>query len=157
MFATTGGAIIVGFNVSQEPGVSQKADMENVEIRNYNVIYELMKDVKGAMAGLLEPVFEEIYNGQAEFKKSFRLPNGSIIAGCYVTDGKVVRNDNVRIKRGDEVLFEGKLDSLRHVKDEKSEIMQGYECGIIVKGFGSYEEGDIIESYSQKQIARAIN
>ena len=157
MFAATGGAIIIGFNVSQEPGVSQKADMENVEIRNYNVIYELMKDVKGAMAGLLEPVFEEIYNGTAEFKKSFRLPNGSIIAGCYVTDGKVVRNDNVRIKRGDEVLFEGKLDSLRHVKDEKSEIMQGYECGMIIKGFGSYEEGDIIESYSQKQIARAIN
>ena len=157
MFATTGGAIIVGFNVSQEPGVSQKADMENVEIRNYNVIYELMKDVKGAMAGLLEPVFEEIYNGTAEFKKAFRLPNGSIIAGCYVTDGKVVRNDNVRIKRGDEILYEGKLDSLRHVKDEKSEIMQGYECGMIIKGFGNYEEGDIIESYSQKQIARAIN
>ena len=156
MFATTGGAIIVGFNVSQEPGVSQKADQEKVEVRNYNVIYELMKDVKGAMAGLLEPVFEEVYNGVAEFKKSFRLPNGSIIAGCYITDGKMVRNDNVRIKRDDEVVYEGKLDSLRHVKDEKSEIMQGYECGMIIKGFGDYKEGDIIESYTQKQIARAI-
>ena len=156
LFATTGGAIIVGFNVSEEPGVSQKADSEGVEVRNYNVIYELMKDVKGAMAGLLEPVFEEVYNGTAEFKKTFRLPNGSIIAGAYITDGKMVRNDNVRIKRGDDVIYEGKIDSLRHVKDEKSEIAQGFECGIIIKGFGDYQEGDLIESYSQKQIARAI-
>ena len=157
MFATTGGAIIVGFNVSEEPGVTHKAETEKVELRNYNVIYELMKDVKGAMAGLLEPVFEEIYNGTAEFRKTFRLPNGSIIAGSFVSDGKMVRNDNVRIRRGKEIVFEGKIDSLRHVKDEKSEIAQGYECGIIIKGFGDYQEGDIIESYSQKQIARAIN
>ena len=157
MFALTSGAVVFGFNVSQEPSVSRMAEAENVEIRVYNIIYELMKDVKGAMAGLLEPVYEEIFDGFAEVRATFRLPNGNIIAGCYVTDGKVVRNDYVRIKRNDEVIFEGKLDSLKHVKDEKSEIMQGYECGIIIKGFTGYEVGDIIESFSKKQIARAIN
>ena len=132
-------------------------DFDRVEIRTYSVIYDLMRDVKAAMAGLLEPVFEETVNGLAEVRSTFRIPNQGIVAGCYVTEGNVIRNDFIRIKRGKQVVFEGRLDSLRHFKDEKSEIAQGFECGIMIKGFNEYEEGDIIESYSKKQIARAIS
>ena len=157
MFALTSGAIVVGFNTSIDPSVGRMPESENVEIRIYNIIYELMKDVKAAMAGLLEPVFEEVYNGTAEVRATFRLPNQGIIAGSYITDGKMIRNDYVRVKRDEEVIYEGNLDSLRHVKDEKSEIAQGFECGIMIKGFNNFIEGDIIESFSKKQIARAIN
>ena len=157
MFAITTGAIIVGFNTGVDPSVNKMPESDNVEIRQYNIIYELMKDVKAAMAGLLEPVYEEIVNGFAEVRAIFRIPNQGVVAGCYVPEGKVVRNDFIRIKRGDEVIYEGKLDSLKHVKDEKSEISQGFECGIMIKGFNDFAEGDIIESFSKKQIARAIN
>ncbi len=156
-FAIASEAIIVGFNTGIENNVSRLPDSDRVEIRTYSVIYDLMRDVKAAMAGLLEPVYEEMVNGSAEVRATFRIPNQGMVAGCYVTEGKVVRNDFIRIKRGSKAIFEGKLDSLRHVKDEKSEIDQGFECGIMIKGFNDYEEGDIIESYSRKQVARAIN
>jgi|YNPNPStandDraft_1061719.scaffolds.fasta_scaffold00052_24 translation initiation factor IF-2 len=156
LLASASDAIVLGFNVKVDPQAAKMAEAEHVEIRTYNVIYELTKDVRGAMSGLLEPVFEEVALGQAEVRATFRVPNLGLVAGCYVTDGRVVRNENVRVRRGNDIIFEGKLDSLKHLKDEVKEMAQGYECGILLQGFNDYQVGDIIECFAKKQIARAV-
>ncbi|MBQ7525931.1 MAG: translation initiation factor IF-2, partial [Abditibacteriota bacterium] len=132
------------------------ADADHVEIRTYNVIYELTKDVRAAMSGMLAPVYEEVHLGQAEVRATFKVPNVGIIAGCYVTEGKVVRNEQVRILRDDQEIFKGVLTTLKHLKDEKKEMVQGFECGIQVDGFQDFKEGDIIDAFTEKAIARAI-
>lgn len=156
LLASASNAIVVGFNVKADPQTIKMAEAEHVEIRTYNVIYELTKDVRGAMAGLLAPVYEEVKLGEAEVRATFRIPNNGIVAGCYVTDGRIVRNELMRVIRDNKVIYDGKLDSLRHIKDEVKEIAQGYECGIFSQGFQGYQVGDIIEAYTKKQIARAV-
>ncbi|MEN6583790.1 MAG: translation initiation factor IF-2 [Armatimonadota bacterium] len=156
LLASASNAIVIGFNVKVDPQSAKMAEAEHVEIRTYNVIYELTKDVRGAMAGLLEPVYEEQKLGEAEVRATFRIPNHGLVAGCYVTEGRVVRNELVRVHRDSQVVYEGKLDSLRHIKDEVKEMAQGYECGIRTDAFSDYQVGDIIEIYTKKQIARAI-
>ncbi len=156
LLASASNAIVIGFNVKVEPRAAEMAESEHVEIRTYNVIYELTKDVRGAMAGLLEPVFEEVKLGEAEVRATFRVPSAGIVAGCYVTEGRVVRNEFIRVRRDDKVIYEGKLDSLRHLKEEVREMAQGFECGIFSQGFQDFQVGDIIEAFTKKQIARAI-
>lgn len=156
LLASASNAIILGFNVKVDAQTTKMAEAEHVEIRTYNVIYELTKDVRAAMGGLLEPVFEEVKLGTAEVRATFRIPNKGLVAGCYVTDGRVVRNEYVRVMRDGQMMYQGKLDSLRHIKDEVKEMAQGYECGIQLQGFSDFQEGDIIEAYTQKQIARAV-
>lgn len=156
LLASASNAIVLGFNVKVEPQAAKMAEAEHVEIRAYNVIYELTRDVRGAMAGLLTPVFEEEKLGEAEIRATFKVPGIGIVAGCYVTDGRVVRNENMRIHRGNEVVYDGKLDTLKHIKDEVREMAQGYECGIHSQGFQDYQVGDIIECYAKKQVARAL-
>ncbi|MCL4498676.1 MAG: translation initiation factor IF-2 [Chloroflexi bacterium] len=156
LLASASNAIVIGFNVKVDAQTARMAEAEHVEIRTYNVIYELTKDVRGAMSGLLAPVYEEVRLGEAEIRATFRLPNQGNVAGCYVTDGRVVRNEYIRIRRDGQVIYEGKLDSLKHVKDEVKEMAQGYECGIKAQGFNDYQVGDIIECYAKKQIARAV-
>ncbi len=156
LLASVSNAIVLGFNVKVDVQTAKMAEAEHVEIRTYNVIYELTKDVRAAMSGLLAPVYEEVKLGTAEVRATFRIPNKGLVAGCYVTDGRVVRNESVRVMRDEKVVYEGKLDSLRHIKDEVKEMAQGYECGIQLHGFSDFQEGDIIEAFTQKQIARAI-
>jgi translation initiation factor IF-2 len=156
LLASASNAIVLGFNVKVNLAAVKMAEAEHVEIRTYNVIYELTKDVRAAMGGLLAPFFEEVKLGTAEVRMTFKVPNKGLVAGCYVTDGRVVRNESVRVIRDEKVIYEGKLDSLRHIKDEVREMAQGYECGIQLQGFSEFQEGDIIEAYTQKQIARAV-
>ncbi|MHB9035354.1 MAG: translation initiation factor IF-2 [Armatimonadota bacterium] len=156
LLASASNAIVLGFNVKVALEAARMAEAEHVEIRTYNVIYELTKDVRAAMGGLLEPVYEEVKLGEAEVRATFRVPNQGLVAGCYVTDGRVVRNESIRVRRDDKVLYEGKLDSLRHIKDEVKEMAQGYECGIRTNGFNDYQVGDVIEAFTRKQIARAV-
>jgi len=156
LLASASNAIVLGFNVKVDVQTAKMAEAEHVEIRTYNVIYELTKDVRAAMSGLLAPVYEEVKLGTAEVRATFRIPNKGLVAGCYVTDGRVVRNESVRVMRDEKVVYEGKLDSLRHIKDEVKEMAQGYECGIQLHGFSDFQEGDIIEAFTQKQIARAV-
>lgn len=156
LLASASDAVVIGFNVKVDPRAVEMAESNHVEIRTYNVIYELTKDVRAAMSGLLEPVIEEEKLGEAEVRATFRVPSYGIVAGCYVTEGRVVRNELIRVKRDNKVIYEGKLDSLKHVKDEVKEMAQGYECGICTKGFQDFQEGDIIEAYTEKKIARAI-
>jgi translation initiation factor IF-2 len=156
LLASASNAIVIGFNVKVDPQAARMAEAEHVEIRTYNVIYELTKEVRAAMAGLLEPVYEEVKLGTAEVRAVFRVPSAGIVAGCYVTEGRVVRNEGIRVIRDGKVVYEGKLDSLKHVKDEVREMAQGYECGILTQGFSDFRVGDIIEAFTKKQIARAI-
>lgn len=156
LLASASDAIVIGFNVSVNAQAARMAEAEHVEVRTYNVIYELTKDVRAAMGGLLEPVIEEEALGVAEVRATFKVPGTGIVAGCMVIEGRVVRNEFVRVRRENEIVFEGKLDSLRHIKDEVREMAQGFECGIYTRGFQDYQVGDLIEVYAQKKIARAL-
>ena len=147
-------AIIVGFNVGVIPSAKDKAEQEHVEIRTYSIIYALIDDVKNAMLGLLEPIYEESPLGKAEVRQRFKLPSGVAIAGCYVTEGLLRRNAKIRLRRGDQVLFTGNIDSLKRIKEDAREVLTGFECGLTLHNFNDIDEGDILECFELKQIAR---
>ncbi|MGI6296407.1 MAG: translation initiation factor IF-2 [Armatimonadota bacterium] len=156
LLASASNAIVIGFNVKVDAQTQKVAEANHVEVRTYNVIYELTKEVRAAMSGLLEPTIEEEKLGEAEVRATFRIPSVGVIAGCMVIAGRVVRNEHVRVRRNGEIVHEGKLDTLKHLKDEAREMAQGFECGIHSDGFQDYQEGDIIECYTLKKIARAV-
>ncbi len=156
LYAESTGAIIVAFNVKTEGGAQKAAERDGVDVRSYNIIYDLVADLDKAMKGLLTPIYEESPLGKAEVRQSFRTPKGIIIAGCYVTDGKLLRGSNVRVLRGADVLFTGKIDSIRRIKDDVREVAAGYECGVTVQEYNTgYEPGDILDCYEMKVVARA--
>jgi translation initiation factor IF-2 len=144
--AAASGAVIIGFNTSLASGAKRAADAVGVDIREYDIIYNLLEDVQGAMEGLLEPELVEEYLGQVEVRAVFAVGRGSV-AGCYVQNGKAVRNCSIRVKRGNEIVHKGNLDSLRRVKEDSKEVAQGFECGISLDNFNSWAEGDIIEAF----------
>jgi translation initiation factor IF-2 len=152
MLASASGAIIIGFNVRVNPRVSGVAEKEKVDIRYYDVIYNVVKDIRLAMAGLLEPIYKEHVIGRADVKEVFRIPKVGSIAGCYVTDGHVVRNAHVRLLREDVVVFDGKLASLRRFKEDAKEVQSGYECGIGLENFQDVKSGDVFEVYEVEEV-----
>jgi len=152
MLASASGAIIIAFNVRANPRVSGIAERENVDIRYYDVIYNVIKDIRLAMAGLLEPTYEEHTIGRAEVKEVFRIPKVGSIAGCYVTDGHVERNANARLLRDEVVVFDGKIASLRRFKDDVKEVKLGYECGIGLENFQDIKPGDVFEAYEVEEV-----
>lgn len=154
LLASASNAIILGFNTKATQKILDLAKKENVEIRSYNVIYQLTKDVKDALNGLLEPVQKEVYLGRAEIKRIFRVPKVGSIAGCMVIDGQITRNAQVRIIRGEEVVHQGKISSLKHIKEKVTEIKKGYECGIGIESFKDIQEGDIIEAFKTELESR---
>lgn len=156
LLASASDAVVIGFNVKVDPAVAKIAEANHVEIRTYNVIYELTREVRAAMSGLLEPTIEEEKLGEAEVRATFKIPSIGLIAGCMVIAGRVVRNEQVRVRRDGNIVHEGKLDVLKHLKDEAREMAQGFECGIYTSGYQDPQEGDIIECYTLKKIARAI-
>lgn len=147
LLAKASKAVIVGFNVGLESGVPRLAESENISIKTYNIIYNLIDDITLALKGLLKPEKKEVLLGKAEIRQVFRSSKLGNIAGCYVLEGKIVRNSNIRIRREDAIIFEGKLTSLKRFKEDVREVSSGYECGIFIDGFGDYKEKDIIESY----------
>ncbi|MDR1435191.1 MAG: translation initiation factor IF-2 [Puniceicoccales bacterium] len=149
-FARTSEAIIVGFNVKTDNGVAPLAKNKNVRVRIHNIIYELIDQVKEEMKELLDFEYTENHLGTAEIRRVFDLAR-VIIAGCMVIDGQIIRDKLARIRRGDKVLFEGKIDSLRRQKDDYSEVRSGFECGIRMEGFSAFEEGDTIECFEMIQ------
>jgi len=144
--AAASGAVIVGFNTTLAPGARQSADRLGVDVRDYEIIYNLLEDIQGAMEGLLEPELVEEPLGQVEVRAVFPVRKGSV-AGSYVLSGKVTRNCNLRVVRGGEVIYSGKLDSLKRVKDDVKEVAAGFECGIGIDGFNGWQEGDIIDAF----------
>jgi len=154
LLAAASSAIVVGFNVRPDKTAQDVAKEEQVELRMYTVIYDLVDDIKKAMLGLLEPTYEEKVLGQAEVRQLFRIPKVGVIAGCYVTEGKVTRNSELRLLRDLVVIFTGKVGSLKRFKDDVGEVKQGYECGIGIANFNDLKEGDIIESFVMEKVAQ---
>jgi len=153
LLASASNAIIIGFNVRPERKAQELAEQENVEIRLHSIIYELQDEIRKAMAGLLEPVFKETYLGRAEVRETFRVPKVGTIAGCYVQDGTIKRDAEVRLLRDNVVVFKGRVGSLRRFKDDVSEVRNGMECGIGIAGYGDIKIGDVIEAFSTQKVA----
>ena len=152
--AKVSNAIIIAFNVRPEPLAREMADKEEVEIKQYSVIYHAIEDVEAAMKGMLDPEFEEKVIGNAEIRQTFKVSNVGTIAGCYVTNGKVSRNAGIRIIRDNVVIHDGKLISLKRFKDDAKEVAAGYECGIQIEDFNDIQEGDILEVYVMEEIKK---
>ncbi len=153
--AAADGAVIIGFNTTLASGARQAADREGVDVREYDIIYKLLDDIQGAMEGLLDPEEVETTLGQAEVREVFPVGQG-FIAGCYVQSGKIIRNRNLRVRRGDETVFEGIIDSLKRMKEDAREVNSGYECGIGSAKFTDWKEGDIIEVYEMTMKRRTL-
>jgi translation initiation factor IF-2 len=152
LLASASNAIIVGFNVRPERGVADIASREGVDLRLYTIIYQLLDEFKQAMLGKLEPEYRETALGSAEVRETFRVPRAGTIAGCYVTDGKIIRNARVRLVRDSVIVFEGKVGSLRRFKDDVAEVQQGFECGIGIANFNDVKIGDVIEAFEMEQL-----
>ncbi len=153
--AAASGAIIIGFNTTLASGSRQAADQEGVDIREYDIIYKLLDDIQGAMEGLLDPEEIESSLGMAEVRAVFPVGRGNI-AGCYVQSGKIIRNRNLRVRRGEQVIYEGNIDSLKRIKEDVREVNAGYECGIGCGKFNEWKEGDIIEAYEMTMKRRTL-
>jgi translation initiation factor IF-2 len=153
LLAAASNAIIVGFNVRPDRATAELARQEEVEIRLYNVIYDVVNDIKQAMIGLLEPTTKEVVLGQAEVRQLFRVPKIGVIAGCMVTEGTLKRSAEVRLIRDNVVIYSGRVGSLRRFKDDVSEVKSGFECGIGIANFNDLKEGDVIEFFVVEKVA----
>jgi translation initiation factor IF-2 len=152
MLASASNAIVLGFNVRPTPKAAELAAQEQVDVRLYTVIYEAISDVKNAMLGLLEPTYKEKVIGRAQVRALFHISRLGMIAGCYVQEGIMRRNASVRVLRDNVVVHEGKLTSLRRVKDDVEEVASGFECGIGLGRFQDLKEGDTIEAFALEEI-----
>jgi translation initiation factor IF-2 len=152
MLASASDAIIIGFGVRANAKVTSLAEQEHVDVRYYDVIYQLIADIRDAMTGLLEPIYKEKVIGRAEVRQTFSVPKVGTVAGSYVTDGKIERSAKARLLREGVVVYEGKLASLRRFKDDVKEVASGYECGIGIENFNDLKVGDVIEAYQMEQM-----
>jgi translation initiation factor IF-2 len=151
--ASASNAVLIGFNIRTDETVKRLAENEQVDIRFYQVIYDVENDLKKAMVGMLAPKFREVILGRAEVRKVFKVSKVGTIAGCYVQNGKLTRNAKVRILRDSGVIFESELESLRRIKDDVREVQEGYECGVQVARFQDLKEGDVIEAFTSELVA----
>jgi len=156
ILASASNAIVFGFHVKPDNRAQDLIAREEVDVRTYNVIYELINDLKAALEGMLEPKIKRVFLGRAEVRKVFRLSKAGVVAGSFVLKGKILRNALASIVRNGQVVHEGKIDSLKRFKDDVREVGEGFECGISVSNFSDYKEGDIIEVYEEQKIARKL-
>ncbi|MBE9504191.1 MAG: translation initiation factor IF-2 [Proteobacteria bacterium] len=156
LLASASNAIIIGFHVRPEIKASKLAETEKVDIKTYSIIYDVVNDVRAAMEGLLSPVVKEVYLGRAEIRETFAVSKVGTIAGCYVIDGKIVRNAEVRVLRDNVVIFEGKLSSLKRFADDAKEVQSGYECGMGIENFNDIKVGDVIEAFTHEEEAAKL-
>ena len=152
MLATTSNAIIVGFNVRPDKNAAEIAARNKVDMRMYRVIYDAINEIEAAMKGMLAPKFREVALGEAEVRQVYKITGVGIVAGCYVTEGKVVRNAQIRLVRDGIVIHEGVMSSLQRFKDSVKEVARGYECGITIEKYSDIKEGDVIEAFQMEQI-----
>ena len=150
--AAASGAIVIGFNVKADGAALRQAQKEGVDIRYYEVIYNLIEDIEAALTGMLEPTYHEVVEGHAEVIQIFKAGKNTVIAGCRITDGKITRSAQARILRKNEKVYDGKISSLRRGKDDVREVATGYECGIVLDDFTAFEIGDIIEAFVQERV-----
>jgi translation initiation factor IF-2 len=149
-------AIVIGFQVRPSSNAKKMAEQDQIEIRHYSVIYQAIDEIKDAMTGMLAPTIEEIITGNIEIREVFKISRIGTIAGCYVTDGYVKRNNKIRVVRDGIVLLTGEIDSLKRYKDDVQEVKNGYECGLSIKNYNDIEVGDIIESFELREVKRTL-
>jgi translation initiation factor IF-2 len=149
-------AIIIGFNVRPNAKIMAQAQEENVDIRYYNIIYNVIQDVQSAIVGMMASTFEEKVLGNAEVREVFHIPKIGTIAGCYIQNGKIQRGQPARLIREGVVLYDGKISSLRRFKDDVKEVLSGFECGIGIENYNDIKIGDIIECYFMEEIKPEI-
>ncbi len=153
MLAAASKAIIIAFNVRVEPGARRAADAQGVQIRSYDVIYHMTEEIERILSGMLEPEMREVTLGEAEVRQVFKIGRTRAVAGVYVTSGVITRNAQVRVRRGSELVTEGRLESLRRFKDDVREVQAGYECGIGIAGFADFQVGDTIEAFTTEPVS----
>ena len=153
MLAAASKGIVIGFNVRVDPTTLRTAESLGVDVRLYSVIYHLVDDVRRALTGMLEPVYRETVRGSAEIRMTFKAGKTGLAAGCLVMEGTITRNGLIRILRGREVIFDGRLASLRRVKDDVREVTAGQECGMAFEGFNDFEARDMVESYERELVS----
>ncbi|MFI5111336.1 MAG: translation initiation factor IF-2 [Terriglobales bacterium] len=156
LLASASNAIIIGFSVRPERKASELAEQEKVDIRLHSIIYELQDEIRKAITGMLEPVIKETYQGRAEVRDTFRIPKVGTIAGCYMQDGMIKRDSEVRLLRDNVVVFKGKVSSLRRFKEDVSEVRNGLECGIAIQNYGDVKVGDVIEAFVTERVAAEL-
>ena len=156
MLAAASGAVIIGFNVRPLPEAKTLADQEGVDVRSYTVIYKITDELKAAMQGMLAPEDVEVSLGMAEVRQIFRASRIGTIAGCHVTQGKIVRTANVRLVREGTIVYDGRIGSLKRFKDDAREVEEGFECGITIENFQDIKEGDVLEAYETRQVERQL-
>ena len=152
MLATASNAIIVGFNVRPDKNALDSAERNKVDIRTHRIIYEIIDEIEAAMKGMLAPTYKEVLLGHAEVRQTIKVPNVGIIAGCYIQDGKITRQSQIRIVRDGVVIFEDKIASLRRFKDDVKEVAEGYECGVGIEKFNDIREGDTLEAFILEEV-----
>ncbi len=157
LLAAASNAIIIGFHVRPTPKAKELAEQEHVDIRLYKVIYDAIEDVRQALEGMLEPEEKEVLLGTAEVRETFKISRLGTVAGCYVLNGKITRNSNVRLLRNDVEVYDGKLASLKRFKEDVREVQAGYECGLMLENFNDVKVGDIIEAYEIVKEARTLD
>ena len=156
LLASASDAIIIGFNVKPTQSARKLSEKEQIDIRSYSIIYDAINDLKDAMEGMLSPEMKEENTGEAEVRDTFKISRIGTIAGCMVTSGKILRNSSVRVVRGDEQIFEGKLLSLKRFKDDVKEVAKGYDCGIQINDFNDLEVGDLIKCYQEIAVKKKL-
>ena len=156
LLASASDAVIIGFNVKPTQSARKLSEKEQIDIRSYSIIYDAINDLKDAMEGMLSPEMKEENTGEAEVRDTFKISRIGTIAGCMVTSGKILRNSSVRVVRGDEQIFEGKLLSLKRFKDDVKEVTKGYDCGIQINDFNDLEVGDLIKCYQEIAVKKKL-
>jgi len=156
LLAAASSAIVVGFHVRPDAKAREFAEREKVEIRLYDIIYKAVEDVKQALEGMLKPELKEVSLGVAEVRQVFHLSKGSVVAGCMVASGKITRGEQIRLQRGGETVWTGRIEALKRFKDDVREVLQGYECGITLAGFNDIQQGDRLESFKIEELARTL-
>ena len=152
MLATASNALVVGFNVRLNVQATESAERNGVDVRMYRVIYDAIDEITAAMKGMLTPKFKEEILGHAEVRQVFKVTGAGVIAGCYVNDGRIVRNCEARLLRGGVIVTQDKIDSLKRFKDDAKDVQQGFECGIGFAKYNDIKEGDIIEAFVMRQL-----
>jgi translation initiation factor IF-2 len=157
LLASTAKAIVVGFNVRPDSGAQASAKRLGIEIKTYTIVYELIDDMKKAMGGMLTPDIVEKDLGRAEVRNTFTVPKAGTIAGCFVTEGKILRGAEVRLLRENKIIYTGKLASLKRFKDDAKEVAQGYECGMAIENYNDIKVGDVIEAFTKETVVRELH
>jgi translation initiation factor IF-2 len=156
LLAAASDAIIIGFNVAPDARSRELAKQEDIDIRQYSIIYEAEKEIKDALSGMLSPDVSQEFMGAAEVRETFKVPKVGMIAGCFVKEGRITRKDLIKLVRDGKIIYEGKVSSLKRFKDDAREVKEGFECGIGLENFNDLKVGDVIEAFAVVETARTL-